>query len=332
MPLSRRETPRPGYAAASPGLDVAAVRTVVVVPTYRRPAMLRETLDSLSGQVGHAGFAILVVENDVGGQAGLTVARQVLEAGLLAGIAEVEPAPGNVSAINAGFSTALAAFPNAQFFLMIDDDETATPSWLASMVAAAEMSGADIVGGPVIPRFRTEPAAAISRHPVFHPAFGQTGPVERIYGSGNCLIRRAVFERLGEPAFDSRFNLLGGGDTDFFQRAHSAGFRSFWNQEALVIETVPEDRTSRNWVIKRGMRIGAINRALDMKGVAGAAGRAKVIAKDMAILAISPLRAIRSFVTSGHLLIAIHPIVIAFGRVSSAFGSEPHQYGQDKPS
>ena len=56
----------------------------------------------------------------------------------------------------------------------------------------------------------------LRHHPAFAPAYDATGPVPVIYGSGNCLIRSSVFERIAEPSFDLRFNLLGGGDTDFF--------------------------------------------------------------------------------------------------------------------
>ena len=65
-----------------------------------------------------------------------------------------------------------------------------------------------------------------------------------IYGCGNCLITRAVFERLGDPAFDLRFNFLGGGDTDFFVRCRQAGMKFHWAAEALITETVPPSRTS----------------------------------------------------------------------------------------
>ena len=56
------------------------------------------------------------------------------------------------------------------------------------------------------------------RHPAFRPAYDASGPVPVIYGCGNCLITRSVFATLGEPAFDLRFNFLGGGDIDFFAR------------------------------------------------------------------------------------------------------------------
>ena len=65
----------------------------------------------------------------------------------------VEPRQGNCHAINAAFETALATFPAATNFLMIDDDEIASPDWLERMVRAAEATGADVVGGPVLPKF-----------------------------------------------------------------------------------------------------------------------------------------------------------------------------------
>ena len=55
----------------------------------------------------------------------------------------VEPRQGNCHAINAAFETALAMFPDATSFLMIDDDEIASKDWLELMVRAAETTGAD---------------------------------------------------------------------------------------------------------------------------------------------------------------------------------------------
>ena len=79
---------------------------------------------------------------------------------------------------------------------MIDDDEVASPDWLERMLHAAETSGADIVGGPVWPNFDDKQKGDLERHPAFAPAYLASGPVPVIYGCGNCLIRRAVFERL----------------------------------------------------------------------------------------------------------------------------------------
>ncbi len=136
----------------------------------------------------------------------------------LAGLCVVEPRQGNCQAINAAFETALATFPAAKHFLMIDDDEIASPDWLERMLHAAEATGADVVGGPVWPHFDDGQNRDLRHHPAFRPAYDSSGPVSVIYGCGNCLITRSVFARLGQPAFDLRFNFLGGGDTDFFIR------------------------------------------------------------------------------------------------------------------
>ena len=127
---------------------------------------------------------------------------------------------------------------------MIDDDEIASPDWLERMVSTAKTTGADLVGGPVWPDFDDEMKRGLRRHPAFAPAYQNSGPVPVIYGCGNCLIRRAVFERLGAPAFDLRFNFLGGGDTDFFYRCMRLGLRFHWTADASISETVPQSRTA----------------------------------------------------------------------------------------
>jgi GT2 family glycosyltransferase len=297
-------------------------RAIVVVPTFRRPDMLRATLASLACQQVDFAFAVLVVENDAEGQAGLEMAFDVFARERLNGVAIVEAKQGNVEAINAGFAAALERFPRTALFLMIDDDEIASPLWLKRMVAAAETSGAGIVGGPVNPEFEAAVGRGMGAHPVFWPIKAPTGPLPMIYGSGNCLIRRDVFERLGLPAFDVAFNFLGGGDTDFFTRARDAGVAFYWQADALVTEVVPAARTQPRWVFKRGLRIGAINRRIDRK----ARPAAVVLAKDAVILALSPFRFMRELIRSRSLLLASHPINVALGRLLSIGGIETSQY------
>lgn len=292
---------------------------VVVVPTFRRPEMLRATLNSLGAQVTDVPFTVLVVENDKGLEG-----KRVGEAmGLDVVLA---PRQGNVEAINAGFETALLRFPTASLFLMIDDDEIASPGWLDLMVQAAHKSGAGIVGGPVTPEFDARVQDGMRLHPVFWPIDAPSGPLPMIYGSGNCLIRREVFERLGLPAFDVAFNFLGGGDTDFFTRARNAGVLFYWEAEARVTERVPVTRTQNSWVFKRGLRIGAINRRIDRKSRSSLT----VLAKDAAILLLSPVRFLRELVRSRSLLRASHPVNVALGRLLSIGGIETSQYRAGK--
>ena len=149
----------------SPALDTS-IEIVVCIPCFRRPQHLRLTLESLADQRTDRRFAVVIVENDASACESVPVAAEFLASGKFPGLCVVEPRQGNCHAINAAFETALATFPAAANFLMIDDDEIASPDWLERMVRAAETTGADVVGGPVLPNFdddRSAGCAAIRR-------------------------------------------------------------------------------------------------------------------------------------------------------------------------
>ncbi|GLR86893.1 glycosyltransferase family 2 protein [Bradyrhizobium iriomotense] len=320
--------PNREIAASSRVLDLS-VGTVVCIPCFRRPQHLRLTLESLAGQRTPRSFAVVMVENDAARRESAPVAAEFLAAGKLQGICLVEKRQGNCQAINAAFETAQALFPLATRFLMIDDDEIASPDWLELMVRTAEATGADVVGGPVLPLFDDDSKPWLARHPAFCPAYDYTGAVPLIYGCGNCLITRSVFDRLGSPAFDLRFNFLGGGDCDFFVRCRNAGMTFHWTAEAVITETVPEGRTSLGWIAKRGLRIGAINYRVQCKAAKTAAARAHVFAAMLGRLPLSLVRAARlSFTTKA--VVAMHPVMVAFGSALAAFGIEQRPYEASK--
>ena len=242
----------------------------------------------------------------------------------------VEPRQGNCHAINAAFETALTTFPAATKLLMIDDDEIASPDWLERMVSAAEATGADLVGGPVLPDFDDEMKRGLRRHPAFRPAYDESGPVPIIYGCGNCLITRRVFERLTDPAFDLKFNFLGGGDTDFFVRCRRAGMKFHWAADAVITETVPHSRTNPGWLVVRGLRIGAINYHIEVKAARTVWSRARLLAKMLAMLPLSLIRAGRLVAKEHKALIALHPMTVAVGSALAAVGIEPQPYKASK--
>jgi glycosyltransferase involved in cell wall biosynthesis len=309
-------------------LDLS-VGIVVCMPCFRRPQHLRLTLESLANQRTPRSFAVVMVENDAARRESAPVAAEYLADGKLQGICLVEKRQGNCQAINAAFETALALFPAATRFLMIDDDEIASPDWLELMVRTAEATGADVVGGPVLPIFDDDSKPWLSRHPAFCPAYDYSGAVPMIYGCGNCLITRAVFARLGSPPFDLRFNFLGGGDTDFFTRCRNAGMKSHWIAEAVITETVPRSRTNLGWIARRGLRIGATNYRVQSKAAGGAAARAKIFALMLARLPLSLFRAAR-LLTTTKAVIAMHPVMVAVGYALAAFGVEPKPYEASK--
>ncbi|SFI80468.1 glycosyltransferase family 2 protein [Bradyrhizobium sp. Gha] len=320
--------PNREIAASSRILDLS-VGIVVCIPCFRRPEHLRLTLDSLVNQRTPRSFAVVMVENDAAGRASAPVAAEYLAVGKLQGVCLVEKRQGNCRAINAAFETAQALFPAATRFLMIDDDEIASPDWLELMVRTAEATGSDIVGGPVMPVFDDDSQPWLARHPVFCPAYDYTGAVPLIYGCGNCLITRSAFERLGSPAFDLQFNFLGGGDCDFFHRGRDAGMIFHWTAEAVICETVPKDRANPGWIARRGLRIGVINYRVRVKAAQSVAARTRVFAQTLARLPLSLVRAAR-LLASAKAVVAMHPVLVAVGSALAAVGYDPKPYEASK--
>jgi GT2 family glycosyltransferase len=316
-------------AAASPSLD-PSIDTVVCVPSFRRPQYLRQTLESLAGQRTERRFAVVIVENDALACGSVPVATEFLASGKFPGLCVVEPRQGNCYAINAAFETALASFPAAVNFLMIDDDEIASADWLELMVCAAEATGADVIGGPVLQSFDDDTKRGLCRHPAFLPAYDTSGSVPIIYGCGNCLIRRSVFARFPDPAFDPRFNFLGGGDVDFFTRCRREALKFHWVAEAIIIESVPDNRTTPGWLATRGLRIGAINYHVERKAARTPWLRARLLARMLGRLPLSLFRAGWLFIVERKALIALHPVIVAVGSALAAIGIEPQPYKASK--
>ena len=316
---------RPGAGAAN-GVTRSAPEAVVCVATCRRPDMLRLTLQSLVDQTGAIRFAVVVVDNDPIGMAGVAIANAFFADGLLEGFCVVEAQPGNCRACNRAFAEARRRFASASYILMIDDDEVADREWIARMIAACRERQVDIVGGPVVPHFADGAPGALARHPVYWPAYSRSGFVPMIYGSGNFLIRRQAFERLSHPEFDLRYNFLGGGDTDFFTRCRRAGLTFYWEQAARIVETVPSDRVQAAWIVRRGLRIGAINFHIDKASSRSPFGRVRLVAKNGVLLPVSAFRSLKLLAQGKPALVSAHPMVVAIGRLMAWFGIEPQQY------
>lgn len=299
---------------------------VVCIPTFRRPQHLEKTLASLVNQVTTARFAVVVVENENERRDGQAIADKVFAEGRLDGLCVVESRQGNCFAINRAFATGLERFPDAPYLLMIDDDEVAAPTWLDEMLRAARDSQADIVGGPVMRVFEADPDNAAKLHPLFNSPALPSGFVPTLFGSGNCLIARPVFEALGAPAFDLRFNFLGGGDMDFFTRCRLKGFKSYWNSAAIAIETVPVQRTAPDWMMSRGVTTGVINYTIDRKLYPYTSGYLMLWGKNFASLAISFGRAAALYRQTRRWLPALHPVLVSVGRGLAALGFSTAPY------
>jgi GT2 family glycosyltransferase len=132
-----------------------------------------------------------------------------------------------------------------EWIAFIDDDETAGPGWLGALFEAAKTSGADIAGGRLSLAVPPETDARITGTARKH--LDETAPPGRIMrlftytgpGSGNVLIRKSVFDRIG--LFDETLPVRGE-DQDLFRRAEKAGIQMVRTERALVFHHLPPER------------------------------------------------------------------------------------------
>ncbi|OLP58154.1 glycosyl transferase family A [Xaviernesmea oryzae] len=302
------------------------VQLAVTLPTFRRPEHLIRTLESLLAQHTDKTLAIVVIENDADSLAGAMAAKHFLEDRSVTALVVVAHQRGNCHAYNAGWTAALAHYPALEAIAVIDDDELAAPGWLTGLVKVSADTGADLVGGPQVPKFESGAGAALIHHPVFSPAYRVTGAVPILYSSGNVLIRRSVLDAMPRPFLDPLFNFIGGGDSDFYRRCKTQGFCFAWAAEAEVIETVPLRRTERDWIRTRSLRNGAISAMLEHRARPDAIGRTKTVLKSLALLLASPWRGLSLWRRTGLASAAPYHLQVALGRLMAEAGIVGEQY------
>ncbi len=225
----------------------------VVIPTRGRPASLERAIRSVFAQTGTPLDAIelVVVDNDETQGARATVERLAAEAPF-AVVYACEPSPGVASARN----RALVA-SKAPLIAFLDDDEEASPGWLASLLEVRERFNADVVFGLV----RGYAPEKVRHHrPYLERFFSREGPaeaglIEHQYGCGDSLIRRSALPKREAP-FSLLQNLIGGEDDILFQEMRLAGARFAWAPEAWVWEHPEPSRLTLNYALRRAFAYG----------------------------------------------------------------------------
>ena len=225
----------------------------VIVPTLRRPESLERALRSLFGQTGVADrvSAIVVVDNDPVGSAATTI--EALRPSSPWPLTYVHaPRPGVATARNAGLTAT-----NAPLIAFLDDDEAASPGWLAALLKAQAATGADAVFGPITGR---APDAADWLKPHLERFFGREGPertqlIETPFGCGNSLMVRSA--ALPGPApFNTDADQAGGEDDALFAALASRGGQFGWAADARVEEFAPAHRATLEYALSRAFAYG----------------------------------------------------------------------------
>jgi glycosyltransferase involved in cell wall biosynthesis len=221
----------------------------VLVPTFRRPDFFLRAARSVFAQQGVANFELVTVDNSPEGSA-LPVFRTLEREAPLPFRWAHEPTPGVARARNAALSLA-----RGDLIAWLDDDEEATPNWLAALVAVRRATGAQSVFGPVQARAAiVNDQARFCERVYSRTGPAHSGPLDRAFGIGNSLQPRGMFD---EPApFDVRADQRGGEDDALFASWRAAGARFAWAANALVIEHLGPERTRVAHGLRRAFAYG----------------------------------------------------------------------------
>jgi succinoglycan biosynthesis protein ExoM len=225
----------------------------VVIPSFRRPTDLSLAMDSLFAQTGAGAFHITVVDNDPSGSAMpvADAARARLPSGVTLDLVH-EPDPGVANARNAAIKhvrTRLIAF--------LDDDQTASPDWLAQLLASHARYPAAVTFGPVqavLPDPTVDHAGYLQQF-FSRPNISASGYTNRSFGCGNSLIDLDLLPK-ERPLFDARTNETGGEDDFLFGRVRASGGKFAWCAEAAVFERVPASRAHLGYTLRRAIGYG----------------------------------------------------------------------------
>ncbi len=237
------------------GRRVATV--AICVATYHRPEGIRKLLEGLEKLVFETSsppsVSVLVVDNDPNLGIGLQVCQSFSEFpwGLML---FAEDRRGISFARNKGLQGALALRADAIAFL--DDDEVPDPQWLEELLKVQASSGAEIVTGPVLPRFEDSVPAWVIQGKFFERPRFPTGTSIQAARTGNLLILTRVLEKL-DRVFDERFGLSGGEDTLLTAQLQRLGARIVWADEAIVRESVPQNRANAPYIFRRSFSVGS---------------------------------------------------------------------------
>ncbi|MFV0523912.1 MAG: glycosyltransferase [Acidimicrobiales bacterium] len=249
------------------------LKVTIAIATFRRPASLAVTLDSLS-RVGarpvpagissrnppNGGYSrpgtpiqlwrihdITIIDND----------REPTAAGIVADLAAGhphplryvhEPRPGLTAVRNRALDEAAG-----DVLVFIDDDEIAVPPWPDGLIRVMAASGAVMVGGPVRTRFAEPPEPWVTDGGFFDRAEPPDGSRQQWLRSGNLAIDLGAVRAAG-LRFDPRFGTSGGEDTAFTRSADHIGLDLRWSSDAVVVEEVGPDRTTLGWLCARQRR------------------------------------------------------------------------------
>ena len=255
--------PSTSSPAAEPKAGPAPLRMSIVMGTLNRVEAIGKSIDSLLQQRFPVDrYEIIVVDN------GCTDGTEQVVNALTASAPNLryvkEPKLGLSNARNKGIAE--SRYELVAFF---DDDATAEPNWVATLVAVFEREpGVGAAGGPIFvgwPTSRPQWMPASCEGYFGHCYYGAERTYLRFpqypYGS-NMVIRKEHLLAIG--GFNANVgpkgqNMMSAGEQDLFRRLNELPITVVYEPTAPVHHWVQSDRVTRKWVLRRAFKHGFSN-------------------------------------------------------------------------
>jgi len=230
----------------------------ICLATFRRPQVVATlaSLDRLDWPTGVTG-EVIVVDNDDTPSAQIRIAAFAARATIV-----VRYAHAPARNISVARNAALHLAQDADFIAFLDDDEVASPGWIAALLARMHETGADAVLGPVQAVYDSAAPAWMRRGRVHDTRPTTLGNGDIVTGyTCNALLRQSS-EAVRGLRFDPARGRSGGEDTAFFAALHAAGGRIVAAPQAVLSEEVPPARARLGWLLRRRCRMGQTHGSL----------------------------------------------------------------------
>jgi glycosyltransferase involved in cell wall biosynthesis len=213
----------------------------IIIPVYNDPNGIRTTLNSLS-ELDTEYLNVIVVDNGSTDDTGELVEEFSQSTKYVECLSESE-IQGSYAARNKGVVNS-----RWKVLAFIDAGESVKSSWLKTALEAMQDQDADYLGCNV--ELTLSKDTHVGRYNA-HTGF----PVKQYLDEQNyaptcaLLVKREVFEDVG--LFDAR--LISGGDREFGERVHEAGYKQGYAEGATVYHPA---RTSFESLAKKNFRVG----------------------------------------------------------------------------
>ncbi len=263
------------------------MKVSVIVPTFNRSALLRQTVESLIRQEFPTDdYEILVIDNACTDDTASVIEHLAANTRDRRLRYLYEPVPGLLAGRHRG-----AAEARGEILAYTDDDIVADPRWLASIAEAFGKQDVQLVGGKCLPMWEGRPPDWVEalwirrRDAVMLPYYsivdlGDRGmPMDPnyIWGLNFSIRKRALYDLGGfhpdcvPPAYQ---RYQGDGETGLTVKARARGFKAYYSPGAALRHVVARQRLTYDYMESRQFYQGvcdsysAIRRAHRREGAA----------------------------------------------------------------